>query len=261
MCGAQLFSMKRTTKTIPLLHSLAAGIAVVGAAGNRKLREGIKGNLVTFPAQVPIFKRVTRPDLQARIVILYFVQGWSMSEIADRYGIVRQRVGQIITQWRIRAIDQGYIQVIDDDVGLSSNRNEFSRNFEAVAQSSAEKEVERSPSSEIAGEIPSSPSRDPGGPAICDYAFTKPRLRSDLLLLEELESIIGILENQLSLRSKQKIVRGSDSCEQLYERARTLFMLLAPNLGVVPTNTIDLKQHHDQKRLKRALQTASALVR
>ena len=37
-----------------------------------------------------------------------------MSAIADRYYLGRQRVGQIITQWRICAVNQGYVQVVDE---------------------------------------------------------------------------------------------------------------------------------------------------
>lgn len=97
------------TKTV--INSLPSGIAALGETGNRVLREAITNNLVTFPSQVPIFKKMTRPDLQAKIAILYFVRGWSMNEIAERYNLARQRVEQIITQWRIRAVAEGYIQV------------------------------------------------------------------------------------------------------------------------------------------------------
>lgn len=98
------------TKTV--ITSLPSGIAALGETGNRVLREAIENNLVLFPAQVPTFKKVTRADLQAKIAMLYFVRGWSMSEIAERYRLSRRCVGQIVTQWRIRAVAEGYIRVI-----------------------------------------------------------------------------------------------------------------------------------------------------
>jgi hypothetical protein len=77
-----------------------------------QLREALRMNSVSFPSQVPVFKREDRPDLQHKFAQLYFVLGWSCGKIAGRYGVVRQRVGQILTAWTRRAVEEGYIQVI-----------------------------------------------------------------------------------------------------------------------------------------------------
>lgn len=77
-----------------------------------QLRLAIRSNLVTFPSQIPVFERHDRPDLQRRIVQLYFVFGWSCTTIAARYGMVRQRIGQVLNTWKRRAIETGYLQVI-----------------------------------------------------------------------------------------------------------------------------------------------------
>src|SRR5580704_3772703 len=78
--------------------------------GNRTLQTLVRGNFVCFPAQAPVFGQKSRRDLQWRLAVLYFVRGWSTRSIADRYGLTRERCGQIISDWRIRAVSLGYIQ-------------------------------------------------------------------------------------------------------------------------------------------------------
>jgi len=78
--------------------------------GNRTLQTLVRGNFVCFPAQAPIFGQKSRRELQWRLAVLYFVRGWSTRSIADRYGLTRERCGQIISDWRIRAVALGYIQ-------------------------------------------------------------------------------------------------------------------------------------------------------
>src|SRR6185312_10267807 len=78
--------------------------------GNREIQTLIRGNFVCFPAQAPIFGERSRRNLQWRLAVLYFVRGWSARVIAERYGLRRERCGQIISDWRIRAVALGYIQ-------------------------------------------------------------------------------------------------------------------------------------------------------
>src|SRR6185503_2346367 len=78
--------------------------------GNREIQTLIRGNFVCFPAQAPIFGERSRRNLQWRLAVLYFVRGWSTRVIAERYGLRRERCGQIISDWRIRAVALGYIQ-------------------------------------------------------------------------------------------------------------------------------------------------------
>jgi hypothetical protein len=91
------------------------------AAGNTKeieqfplneLRRRVRQNRVSFPSQVPIFEKHDRPDVQRKAVQLYFLFGWSCSRIAQRLGLLRQRVQQILSTWKRRAIQMGYIQEI-----------------------------------------------------------------------------------------------------------------------------------------------------
>lgn len=77
-----------------------------------QLRAGIRANRISFPAQVPVFEKHDRPDLQRKIVQLYFVLGWKCNSIAKRYGLIRQRVQQILNTWKRRAAEMGYIQHI-----------------------------------------------------------------------------------------------------------------------------------------------------
>jgi len=77
-----------------------------------ELRRKIRQNRVSFPSQVPTFQKHDRPDLQRKAVQLYFLFGWSCNKIARRLGILRQRVQQILSTWKRRAIQLGYIQEI-----------------------------------------------------------------------------------------------------------------------------------------------------
>jgi hypothetical protein len=76
------------------------------------LRDAIRKNQVTFPSQVPTFPKHDRPDLQRKLVQLYFVLGWSGPKIGVRYGLRRLRVQQILNAWKRRAVELGYIQTV-----------------------------------------------------------------------------------------------------------------------------------------------------
>jgi transposase-like protein len=90
-----------------------------------RLRLAVQGRHVSFPAQVPVFSRQNRPDAQWRIVALYFVQGWSLERLAQRYGVTRRRIGQVIRNWVERAAALGYLQRIppEADTGISAARS------------------------------------------------------------------------------------------------------------------------------------------
>ena len=80
--------------------------------GNTLLRTAITRNLVSFPAQVPPFMRRSSGDIQERVVQLYFVRGWSIRRICDRYGLSKAMAHKLLSEWRIRAVESGYIQEI-----------------------------------------------------------------------------------------------------------------------------------------------------
>lgn len=84
------------------------------------IRDQIRSCRLSFPAQVPVFTRLHRPDIQWRIVVLYFVRGWSSTRIAVRYGITRERVRQILRQWTARARTNGYIDVVPSEKEFAS---------------------------------------------------------------------------------------------------------------------------------------------
>jgi hypothetical protein len=77
-----------------------------------ELRLKIRQNRLSFPAQVPTFVKHDRPDVQRKAVQLYFLFGWSCQRIAERHGLLRQRIQQILSTWKRRAIQMGYIQEI-----------------------------------------------------------------------------------------------------------------------------------------------------
>jgi hypothetical protein len=77
-----------------------------------KLRKALRENRVSFPSQVPTFEKHTRPDLQRKVVQLYFILGWNGMQIRARYKLSRQRLQQILMTWKKRAVELGYIQPI-----------------------------------------------------------------------------------------------------------------------------------------------------
>jgi hypothetical protein len=79
---------------------------------NHAIRTAVWSNEVSFPSQIPVFEKQSRPDIQWRLVQLYFVRRWSFRHLAKRYGVSPQRVMQIISNWRVRAVTLGYIQEI-----------------------------------------------------------------------------------------------------------------------------------------------------
>ena len=80
-----------------------------------ELRRRVRQNRVSFPSQVPTFRKHDRPDVQRKAVQLYFLFGWSCNKIAQRLGLLRQRIQQILSTWKRRAIEMGYIQEIPSD--------------------------------------------------------------------------------------------------------------------------------------------------
>jgi transposase-like protein len=81
--------------------------------GNTLLRTAITRNLVSFPAQIRSFMKRSSGDLQERIVQLYFVRGWSVRSICDRYGLSKAMAHKLLAEWRIRAVESGFIQEIE----------------------------------------------------------------------------------------------------------------------------------------------------
>jgi hypothetical protein len=93
-----------------------ASFATLAFLRNAVLRTAITRNLVSFPSQIRPFTKPTVADLQVRIVQLYFVRRWSVRRIGDRYNLRKDSVHQLLAQWRIRAIESGFIQEIEPGV-------------------------------------------------------------------------------------------------------------------------------------------------
>jgi hypothetical protein len=78
------------------------------------LRREIRNNRISFPAQAPVFQR-SRADIQWRLVLLYFIRGWTCKQLSARYGLTRQRIEQLIADWVYSAVTHGYLQEIPAD--------------------------------------------------------------------------------------------------------------------------------------------------
>ena len=55
--------------------------------GSVLLRLAVRRNIVSFPSQIPIFSALPPADMQWRMVVLFFVRGWSTVNIAARFGV------------------------------------------------------------------------------------------------------------------------------------------------------------------------------
>ena len=84
-------------------------------SGNTVLRSAIERNLVTFPAQTPTFMKRRAGQIQQRAVQLYFVRGWTVRKICNRYGLTKKIVQDLLSDWRVRAISAGLIQEIETE--------------------------------------------------------------------------------------------------------------------------------------------------
>jgi hypothetical protein len=79
-----------------------------------QLREAIRENKVSFPSQVPALVRQEPKyrDLQWRLVSLYFIRGWPLTDLSKRYGLSRGHVWRILAEWHRHAWSAGYLQAI-----------------------------------------------------------------------------------------------------------------------------------------------------
>jgi hypothetical protein len=83
--------------------------------GSGILRRAIRMNIVSFPSQIPSFPKGSQADMQWRMVLLFFVRGWSVAKIAERFQVPRHRVWKLLNEWSVRAMAQGHVQVIDPE--------------------------------------------------------------------------------------------------------------------------------------------------
>jgi hypothetical protein len=83
--------------------------------GSKLLRRAIRRNLVSFPSQIPVFSTQPPDGMHWRIVLLFFVRGWSLTDIAGRFKVPTHRVCQILNFWPVRALALGYVEVIDPE--------------------------------------------------------------------------------------------------------------------------------------------------
>jgi hypothetical protein len=82
--------------------------------GNTVLRAAIHSNLVSFPSQIPAFRK--GGDEQKRIVQLYFVRRWPAKAVCERYGLTKSTMRTLLSDWKIRAVAAGYIQDIHPEL-------------------------------------------------------------------------------------------------------------------------------------------------
>src|SRR5580704_8459426 len=106
---------------VPILGTILTNMTLA-LLGNTLLRTAITRNLVSFPAQVRPFMKRSSGDLQERIVQLYFVRGWSVRSISERYGLSKAMAHKLLAEWRIRAVESGHIQEIEPGILMALGR-------------------------------------------------------------------------------------------------------------------------------------------
>jgi hypothetical protein len=79
------------------------------------LRRAVRENIVSFPSQIVAFLRNPPADMQCRVVVLFFVHGWSSVDIAARFNVPKHLIWGVLNDWSVRALALGYIQVIDPE--------------------------------------------------------------------------------------------------------------------------------------------------
>jgi hypothetical protein len=74
--------------------------------------------------------------MQCRVVLLFYVHGWSSVDIATRFNVPKHVIWGTLNEWSVRALALGYIQVIDpeafaaccrvdDEYGINRNSDRF----------------------------------------------------------------------------------------------------------------------------------------
>ncbi len=84
----------------------------ISQVGCSALRLALERNLISFPSQIPAFLKRSGGDTQERIAQLYFVRGWTVRNLCDRFCLSKAMVHKLLWEWRVRAVAAGYIQDI-----------------------------------------------------------------------------------------------------------------------------------------------------
>lgn len=92
-----------------------AGLKTPVYPGSAALRRALRGNIVCFPTRIPVLLKQPAADMQWRMVLLFFVRGWSAARIAARFQVPKHRILRSLNEWSSRALSLGYVQIIDPE--------------------------------------------------------------------------------------------------------------------------------------------------
>src|SRR5260370_20142378 len=84
-------------------------------SGSSVLRRALRRNIVSCPSQIPVFLKQPPAGMQWRMVLLYFVRGWSSVKIAARFNVPTHWIRKSLNEWSVRALALGFVQVIDPE--------------------------------------------------------------------------------------------------------------------------------------------------
>jgi len=103
-----------SARNIPVSHG-AATLVTTLYPGCGVLRRAIRRNIVSFPSRVLPLLKSPSDDMQWRVVLLYFVRGWSSVEIGERFRVPKHRISQVLRDWSVRALAQGCLEVLNQE--------------------------------------------------------------------------------------------------------------------------------------------------
>ena len=92
-----------------------AGLKTPVYPGSAALRRALRANIVCFPTRIPVLLKQPAADTQWRMVLLFFVRGWSAARIAARFQVPKHRILRSLNEWSSRALALGYVQIIDPE--------------------------------------------------------------------------------------------------------------------------------------------------
>ncbi len=193
------------------------------------LRRAIRGNMVSFPSQIPRLLKEPAADVQWRMVVLFFVCGWRSAKIAARFHVPADRMRKDLYAWSVRAMALGYVQVIEPDA------------FARCCHEDVEYESDDDP-----GEARPGDSRPaPGSPP---KAVTRaiPTLGERVLSDRQGSENRSFVSTEEGVRPMLTLDRAIERCEALCEEVRMLAATLLRELRTVEGMALELRRSREQ---------------
>ncbi|MGA2115079.1 MAG: hypothetical protein ABSH56_10070 [Bryobacteraceae bacterium] len=193
------------------------------------LRRAIRGNIVSFPSQIPSLLKEPAADVQWRMVGLFFVCGWRSAKIAARFHVPADRMRKDLYAWSVRAMALGYIQVIEPDA------------FAKCCHEDVEYESDDDPREALPGQSRSAPA---GAPQAVTRAI--PTLGERVSPGRQESEDRSFVSTEQGARPMVTLDRAIERCEALCEEFRVLAATLLRELRTVEGMARELRRSREQ---------------